>query len=181
MIRACVFALAATSLSGDAARAQIGGGREISGLDGLGRWDAAARRSSIDRRTNRPPRRWTLYFPPDWRHPAIIRPPIKVFLDPPYGWEDPFGRIPNSPPEETTPAPPPPPPPAQPVVTRPAIPKPKVLELNPETGRLEPRELGPAEPAPESSLEELPRPTPRRTSTKPSPFRDLQRWDDPAE
>jgi len=34
-----------------------------------------------------PSRRWYLYFPSDWRHPAILRPPVKVYLDPPYGWQ----------------------------------------------------------------------------------------------
>lgn len=38
-------------------------------------------------------RPWMLYFPSDWRHPAIQYPPVKVYLDPPYGVHDPFGRL----------------------------------------------------------------------------------------
>jgi hypothetical protein len=150
------------------------------GFGGLGRWDPAAPRAGTLPQPGPRPRRWSLYFPPDWRHPAIIRPPVKVYLDPPYGWEDPFGRFPNPQPVDNPSIPAP----ADPVVELPAqppreIPRPKVLELNRSTGRLEQRNLGPIEGQPGVTTEEGPAPppadgVPRRRR---SPFQDLRRWD----
>jgi hypothetical protein len=106
-----------------------------------------------------------------------VRPPVKVYLDPPYGVEDPFGRFPNPEPPPAEPAPADPPPAVSPP-RRPSIPKPKVLEFNPRTGRLEQRPLRPVEPGLETESNAAPAsPSAEPVEGTPSPFRELHRWD----
>lgn len=177
-IVAAVFAI----YLGDAAcvRAQNAPAGGPIGFGGLGRWDAAPPQAETLPTGEARPRRWTLYFPPDWRHPAIIRPPVKVYLDPPYGWEDPFGRFPSPQPVENSDRPAP----AGPVVTALApppreTPKPKVLELNPSTGQLEERRLGTSEGQPGVPADEQPSPSSEDALPKSqSPFQGLRRWDE---
>lgn len=144
------------------------------GLGGFRRWDAQPVAATPLPEPVTRPRRWTLYFPSDWRYPAIVHPPLKVYLDPPYEVEDPFGRIPpNDPPEEVEPEPDPPA-----VTPPPPIPKPKVLELNPDTGLLEersPQTFGRGGTM--GSAAEPAHSPPAVQDAAPSPFGSLRRWD----
>jgi hypothetical protein len=151
--------------------AQDTGGMYWGGLGGLSRWDAIPLGATALPESAPRPRRWTLHFPSDWRYPAIVHPPVKVYLDPPYEVEDPFGRIPPAaPPVADDPAP------APPAIVAPRpIPRPKVLELNPDTGLLEERSLRPIQPL--RKAESTAKPAPSPPDDAPSPFRDLRRWD----
>jgi hypothetical protein len=109
---------------------------------------------------------------------------LKVYLDPPYEVVDPFGRIPNSPapvaePAATDSPPQEPPPTPDPPSTQPrAIPQPKVLEFNPDTGRLEERPLQPVEAGVEEESGAGRAPPPAEShGPSSSPFRGLGRWD----
>jgi hypothetical protein len=132
------------------------------GLSGMSRWERGA--PPVIGRPNAAPvgRRWRLYFPPDWRHPAIIRPPVKIYLDPPYGWEDPFqrnrgvGEPANSPTQ---------PPSAEHESRRQAAKRPtrsKVFELNPQTGRLEERTVSRPDASSAPEIEQPPVPPPAK-------------------
>jgi hypothetical protein len=149
------------------------------GVRGLSRWDRNSP-SAVGLPKARPSgRRWQLYFPPDWRHPAIVRPPVKVYLDPPYGWEDPFRRnggtrgsaIASQPSQHSS---------VDNSSSKRAVKqrkRPEVLEFNPKTGRLEKRTVSRSDPY--AALETETGSISPPAKTIPDHYRDLQRWDNP--
>jgi hypothetical protein len=164
------------------------------GFHRLGRWDGFQRAVTLPSplpETTPPGRRWRLHFPSDWRHPAILHPPIRVYLDPPYGADDPFAPAPYQAPAAS----------AQTAIpqnaaqnrvtrSRPTNPGPKVLEFNRDTGQLEERALTrsssnaesrterPPDPPPAADAEsEVSPPAPKEPSPSASAWSKLGRWD----